>query len=242
MKNILVAGVLALSLGIGTVAHAASNQPGQSSQSAEKSDQQKEGRHQSKKHGHHHMPWIEDAAKVLKMKPKALYEELKSGKSLADVAKEKGITTNQLKNGLQSAWAARLDQAVKEGKLTVEKRDAILLKANQQMDAFIQRKGLPERHAHGFWLNEAAQILNMDQASLVKELQSGKSLVDVAKEKGMTESELKTKLLDAQQTRLTKAVKDGKITEEMKQKITEGTRSHIDEWLTKKGTEPKKED
>ncbi|WEG11804.1 hypothetical protein PU629_16900 [Pullulanibacillus sp. KACC 23026] len=236
VMKVMAAAVFMASIGLGSIAHAASAAQEQVPSSAVKSENGQEMLHQQKGDGHHHMVWLEDAAQVLNMDKTTLFNELKSGKSLADIAKEKGISNQKLKSGLQSALSSRLEEAVKAGRLTTQQRDAILLKASQHMDEWIQHKGLPHWHGKhgGFWLDEASKILNVDKKTLIEKLRSGQSLADIAKEKGMSQADLKAKLLEAQKARLTQAVKDGKINEETKQKIISRTEAHIDQWLTHK--------
>lgn len=230
VKSLLAIGTLVVNLGVGSMALAAQpvqqmNQSPVHTVSSDQSVQKHMGQHDK-------MGWLEDVARLLNMEPSALYEELKSGKSLADVAKEKGMTTDQLKAGMQTALKKRLDEAVKSGRLTQEKANEIVSKSNMHIDQFIQHKGLMRR-GHSL-VGETAKILNMDPENLRKELQSGKSLADLAKEKGLSQEELKAKLLSAQKERLDSAVKEGHITQEKEQEIINKTNSHIDEWITKK--------
>ena len=65
---------------------------------------------------------------LLGLDPAALKAELKSGKSLAEIAQSKGIAQADLEAKVQAAIEANLDQAVKDGKLTADQ--AAKLKAN----------------------------------------------------------------------------------------------------------------
>jgi hypothetical protein len=70
-----------------------------------------------------------------------LMTDLKSGKSLADVAKATpGKTRDGLKAALTTAQKARLDAAVKAGKVTQANADAALTKFNANLDQMIDRK------------------------------------------------------------------------------------------------------
>ena len=55
------------------------------------------------------------------MDANALSQELKSGKTLAQIAAAKGIDANTLTAKLQAAFNARIDKAVVNGKLTEDK-------------------------------------------------------------------------------------------------------------------------
>ena len=63
------------------------------------------------------------AADKLGMTPKELLDELRDGKSLADVAKAKNVSVDDLKTVILTAVNAQIDQAVKDGKLTQSQAD-----------------------------------------------------------------------------------------------------------------------
>jgi hypothetical protein len=56
---------------------------------------------------------------------------LQSGKSLADVAKAQGKTTEGLQKAMVDAIAKSADAAVKDGKLTKQQRDDLVAKGTQ---------------------------------------------------------------------------------------------------------------
>jgi len=61
---------------------------------------------------------IELSAKTIGITPKALVTELKSGKSVAQVAGEHGVSAQTVVNALVGAADGKVDQAVTAGKLT----------------------------------------------------------------------------------------------------------------------------
>ncbi|WP_338835942.1 hypothetical protein [Neomoorella thermoacetica] len=74
-----------------------------------------------------------DLAAVLGMKPADLFNELKNGKTLADIAKEKNLTLDQVKEKLIAQKKQVLDQKVAQGKMTQDTENKILSRL-QQMD------------------------------------------------------------------------------------------------------------
>ena len=68
---------------------------------------------------------LDAAAAKLGMTTQDLMTELRGGKSLADVAKEKNVSTDDLKTAIVNAINAQADQAVKDGKLTQTQADNI---------------------------------------------------------------------------------------------------------------------
>ena len=65
------------------------------------------------------------AAKALGMTTQDLMTELRSGKTLADVATEKNVKADDVKAAIVGAVNAQVDQAVKDGKLTQTQADNI---------------------------------------------------------------------------------------------------------------------
>jgi len=63
------------------------------------------------------------AADALGMTADELWAELKDGKSIADVANERGIDPQAVADAVGAGFAERLDQAVADGKITQEQAD-----------------------------------------------------------------------------------------------------------------------
>jgi hypothetical protein len=61
---------------------------------------------------------IDISAKTIGVTPKALVTELRSGKSVAQVASEHNVSTQTVVNALVGAADGKVDQAVTNGKLT----------------------------------------------------------------------------------------------------------------------------
>lgn len=69
----------------------------------------------------------------------ALKAELKSGKSLADIAQAKGISQLDLEAKVKAAVEANLDQAVKDGKLTADQAAKIKANLPERVKAIVTR-------------------------------------------------------------------------------------------------------
>jgi hypothetical protein len=79
------------------------------------------------------------AAKYLGLTPRKLFDALRGGKSLADVAADRGKSVDGLKQVLKAAETARLDAAVKAGRLTDGERTKIEASLDQRLDALVNR-------------------------------------------------------------------------------------------------------
>lgn len=69
--------------------------------------------------------------------------------------------------------------------------------------------------------------LNMTDKEIMDGINSGKSMYDLAKEKGMTEDQFKAALLEEKNKAIDKAVTDGKITKEQSDSIKEAIKNKM---------------
>ena len=93
---------------------------------------------------------LDAAAKFLGLTEAELRTQLRSGKSLADIAKDKGKSVNDLKAAMKSAITSELDQAVKDGKLTADQRTKIEQNLDTALDRLINRTAPDHPTFRGF--------------------------------------------------------------------------------------------
>ncbi|HET8741208.1 MAG TPA: hypothetical protein VFM41_01175 [Gaiella sp.] len=146
--------------------------------------------------------------------------------SLADdVAARLGVSTDKLREAFKDALEARIDAAVKAGKLTPEQgarlRERIENAKGLGRLAFRRaighHRGLPffprlhvRAHAQGF----IAKYIGITPKELRTELRSGKSLAQIATAHGKTEDGLVNAIVAPAKTRLDKAVQDKRLTQQ----------------------------
>jgi polyhydroxyalkanoate synthesis regulator phasin len=80
-------------------------------------------------------------AQQLGMDPQDLLTELRSGKSLADVAKAKGVDPQTIIDSLVTAANAKIDDAVKNGKLDQAKADEMKQKLPDHIKDLVNHQG-----------------------------------------------------------------------------------------------------
>ena len=149
-----------------------------------------------------------------------------------DVAHRLGVSPAKLHSAVNGALADRLDQLVKQGKLTRAQADAILKHAKADGGGFPFGGWAPfPRHGHfhgpgefGFGhrafgpgpmggpLAGAAKYLGLSADDLMKELRSGKTPAAIAKARGKSVSGLESALIAPVKARLDAAVKAGHLT------------------------------
>lgn len=89
------------------------------------------------------------AAKVLGLEQSALVAELNSGKTIADVAKEKGVSLDTIVDAFVAARADALKNAVASGRLTQTQADAMLAQMRANVTAQLNAKFQPRGYGMG---------------------------------------------------------------------------------------------
>ncbi|TMV46128.1 hypothetical protein FE783_27290 [Paenibacillus mesophilus] len=88
-------------------------------------------------------------------------------------------------------------------------------------------KGEKHRHKGFFLIEDAATIIGIDKGELLKQLESGKSIAEVAGAKGIQEADLTNRLLAIRMQKIDEAVKSGKWTQEKADRIKERLPDHL---------------
>lgn len=84
---------------------------------------------------------IDPAAKALGLSGQELATRLRSGKTLADVAKTENKGLADVKAAVKKAATEQLDAAVKAGRLTDAQRDAEVAELDEHIDRFAEGRG-----------------------------------------------------------------------------------------------------
>jgi len=82
---------------------------------------------------------VSGLADFLKITPRQLGQELRAGKSLAQVARDHGKSRDDLAHYLADRAKTRLDELVKAGKLTQDRANQMLAKLTAGLDRMIDR-------------------------------------------------------------------------------------------------------
>lgn len=184
------------------------------------------------------------AAKAIGISESDLLTELKAGKSVADVAKANNVDIADVKAALIADLKAHLDSEVASGEHTQAEADARLAAVTSEIDARLSTPGLPMggRDGHGprggrgaFMTDALAKVLKLSTSELRTQLQTGKSLADVAKAQNVDIDDVKTVLMSDFKQHLADEVKSGEHTQaEADQKLAEFT-SKLDDMVNRVG-------
>ena len=189
------------------------------------------------------------AAKALGMTEAELTTELQAGKSIADVAKTKDVDINTVIDALYADLKAHIDSEVAAGKHTQAEADAKLADAKTRITQMVNTAGLPMRRGghgggdhgkggpgmkHGaprFATENLAKALGLSLDELNTQLQSGKTLAQIAEAQNVSTDKVKDALTSDFTAHLAEEVKSGKHTQaEADAKLTEFT-ARLDDML-----------
>ena len=176
-------------------------------------------------------------AKALGITESELQTQLKAGKSIADIAKAQNVDLADVKKALLDDLKAHLDSEVASGEHTQEEADAKYKEMESRIDKMLTEVGGPRggrgdhggpeggRGGHGpmrFATDGLSKVLNLSSTELQTQLQSGKSLADIAKAQNVDIADVKAQLTADFKAHLDEEVTSGEHTQaEADQKLAE---------------------
>jgi hypothetical protein len=168
---------------------------------------------------------LQSAATYLGLDRKALVKELRSGKSLAQVATARNKSVAGLETVILTAFKAKVDKAVAAGKLDSTRAQKLVAAAPTVIHRLVTQAPPKVRPAkanvRGGFLKVAADYLGLDRKALVAELRSGKSLAQVATSKNKSVDGLETAIFNAFKAKVDAAVAAGKLNATLAQRLLE---------------------
>lgn len=182
---------------------------------------------------------LEAAAEALGISARELATQLWGGRTLADLAKEKGVSLEAVQVAIDAArgeaMRQAIQQAVDEGNITQEHADWLLEGIDQGFEPGFRFgeargpgfKGDRDRGLGGdVGLGAAAEALGMTSDELSAQLWGGKTLADLAQEKGVDLSAIQAAVGAAQEAAIKdsiqQAVEGGSITQNYADWLLEG--------------------
>jgi transposase-like protein len=153
---------------------------------------------------------------------------------IEDAAKQLGVEPEELSDALQQALENRLDEAVEDGRLTEEQAERLKDRLEAGVVPLFRgpRAFVPPRlHRHGprlfAVLDTAATYLGLTEEALRERLRNGKTLAEIAKEKGKSVEGLVDALVAEKTRRLDAAVEDGRLTEAERDNLVKGVQERV---------------
>jgi hypothetical protein len=148
---------------------------------------------------------------------------------LNDVAANLGVERSKLDSAIKEAAIARVDAALAAGRITQAQADEMKKRIEAGEVPFFDGPGMGGHHGHHGMhsLTAAAAYLGLTEAELQAQLESGKSLADVAKAEGKSVDSLEKALIADVKAKLDQAVKDGKITAAQRDEMLARFEEHV---------------
>ena len=186
------------------------------------------------------------AATYLGLTESELQTQLQSGKTLAQVANATdGKSADGLIDALVASAKKNIAADVSSGRLTQAQADKILSDLKQHITARVNSTGPPggprgRGGPHG-GLDAAATYLGLSESDLRTQLQSGKTLGEIADAtSGKSKAGLIAALIAAEKSHLAQAVKDGHLTQAQADAMSANIESRVTDLVN--GTMPARPD
>ncbi len=156
-----------------------------------------------------------------------------------DAAKQLGVTPSELSAALKKALENRVDAAVAAGRLTKEQGAELKKRIEADDLPLIGGPGFAgPGHLRGIGhfgpsgnLAAAADYLGLTEAQLEKQLNTGKTLAEVAKARDKSVDGLVSALYDAEKKKLDAAVAAGRLTKAQEDSILAGLKSRLSDFV-----------
>jgi hypothetical protein len=172
-----------------------------------------------------------------------------AGKTLLQIAQDHNISEDTLVQKLGDAEKARLDEAVKNNRLTQQQEDQRLAAADARIKAMINAApghgGGPVRPGVGPGLGllrgdlaNLASALGIDGAKLRTDIAGGKTLAEAAAAQNVSADKLRTAITDAASKRIDQTVTNGHIDQATADKMKANLDPFVDAILNWKGGLP----
>ncbi|UFJ39984.1 hypothetical protein LOK74_18365 [Brevibacillus humidisoli] len=172
--------------------------------------------------------------KLLQLDEQSLRQQLKQDKSLAEIAAERGVSLDRLTEEVAKERSKRLDRAVADGKLSAD--DAKEMKARQisGIQKRLQAKWSERKMHRRARLAQLADTLKMTPDELNRQLESGKSLAEVAEEKKVPTEQLKTTMRTSLVEMIDQKANDGLIPPSKAAEWKQNVELHLERMLNAK--------
>jgi polyhydroxyalkanoate synthesis regulator phasin len=180
---------------------------------------------------------VKDIAALLGMNWDTFLEEMKKGKSLAQLAQEKGINQDDLIRKMRDEASKKYDVAVKDGKMKQAQADKLKSGLSEQLKKMMGNVPKNEPKATSVVndrIKVAATILGIEQQALIAELRSGRSLRQIAFNLGINEDDLLNKFVDMENRNIEDALKAGKINQTQADNLKNGLKDRLKVFLTRR--------
>jgi predicted DNA-binding protein YlxM (UPF0122 family) len=194
-------------------------------------------------------PWdiLQTVAETLGLTPEDLRSEIEGGKTLGEVAEAQGVDTQAIVDAVHAQVTEMVQEAVDSGRLTQDQADRILERLEEFDGESLSSLGMPLGPGgpgmrggfdigRGLWgpsggLDAAAEVLGMETDDLMAELRDGRTLAEIAEEKGVDLQTVKDAMIAQMEQALQEAEEEGSLTPECAECARQQLGECEEEWL-----------
>lgn len=163
---------------------------------------------------------IREVATVLEMTPREILNELRQGRTIEEIATEKGVPLSEIEAILSQPYEERIANAVAEGVLSQEQADYLLTQSDERLNDFLT---LSPRHAlREPMLEDLATVLDMSEEEIVAQIQEGSTPADIVAASGQSADSVVAEMVALKDADLTERVNLDLLTETQKRRILYG--------------------
>ena len=174
-------------------------------------------------------------------RPGAAEHQKREAELVQKVAAKLGKTEDQVRSAIIAAKQEMVDDAVKAGRLTQQQGDAIKQRIQQSgglgglhAGGPGGRRGGPGGPMRGAIASTAEQYLGLKPEELRAQLQAGKSLADITRERGKDLNTLKAQLAAAMKSRIDAAVTAGRLPKDRADAMKADVDKRVDKIVNRK--------
>ena len=166
---------------------------------------------------------LDAAAKAIGISTDDLLAQLKDGKTIADVAKAKGVSVQKVIDAMVAAAKKDFDADIE--KLITDQVNGTFERPDAPGGPGGPHRGFGFRG--GFGLDAAAKAIGVSTDDLLAQLKDGKTIADVAKAKGVSTQKVIDAMVAAAKTEFDAQVKAGRLSADQATKLKANLTSMI---------------
>ncbi|MBU7321021.1 hypothetical protein [Paenibacillus oleatilyticus] len=146
------------------------------------------------------------SSSIVDMSTDDLNQELRNGKSISDLARLRGIEQSELTDRLVTPMIKRIESALNQKTITDDEAEQLKQEVQDKVSAAVSKAGYQDKMQGVFAKKlklktqvdeeSVAKVLGISQNELRSYFNDGKTIADIAKEKGLNEDQVIAGLKD----------------------------------------------
>jgi len=174
--------------------------------------------------------WFLIAAETIGIDEDTLWESMEDA-SIAQIAAKHGVSEDQIIAAITAAEEKFTKELVAQGEVSQEEADQWLAYLPEEAKAFLEGTWDEEYFGGEDWYLIAANALGMDEEALWDELDSGKSIADLAEAQGVSLDSIRDALTASDEEFIAQLLADGNLSQEEADEWLNDLRSDVDFFL-----------